>query len=89
MVYVMFTIVQNENRYQVSYKGKLSIPFDDITDAINHGHRRALASISIGSHISQLTGSGEEWLVINDTVIAKMYDGNLMTDVVGNNDVTI
>lgn len=45
--------------------------------------------IKIGNHINQLTGNGTEYLVINDIVVAKFYNGNIIAQTLVNaNEVT-
>ena len=47
-------------------------------------------TIRASSNIQDLIGSGEEWLVVGETIIAKFFDGNFQSEVVvsGNDDVT-
>jgi hypothetical protein len=47
--------------------------------------------IRVGKKASELKGEGTEYLVIDGQVIAKFYDGNMVTDIkpVGNDEVTI
>lgn len=47
--------------------------------------------IKVGYTLSELTGQGFEYLVVNGLIIAKFYDGNLLTDSPkgGNSDITV
>lgn len=46
--------------------------------------------ITVYNNIQDMTGQGEEWLVIDDEVVAVFYNGNLRLDApMGNSEVTL
>lgn len=44
--------------------------------------------VSVGSSYAQLTGIGTEYVIINDNIVAKFYEGNLAGSSIGNTEDT-